>query len=90
MPSSTMPTREFWGHQAIRRWVAKEMVGDKVTLEITEIINHHTTTIIRARYDGEFDKTHLPPGDLIMTNYFTIQDNQITSLIVIRNTPPIY
>jgi hypothetical protein len=78
--------REFWGTDAIRRWVAKEMVGDKVTLEVTEVIAHHGETIVRGRYDGEYDKTNLPE-ELIMTNYFTVRDGKITSLIVIRNTP---
>lgn len=82
--------REFWGIDAIRRWVAKEMVGDKVTLEVTEVIDHYGDTIVRARYDGEFDRTHLPAGDLIMTNYFTVREDKIVSLIVIRNTPADY
>jgi ketosteroid isomerase-like protein len=76
--------REFWGIEAIRAWVAKEMVGDKVTLEVTEVLNHHDQTLVRARYDGEYDKTNLP-DELIMTNYFTVRDGKITSLFVIRN-----
>ena len=79
--------REIWGAAAIRRWVAKEMVGDKVRFEVTEVIHHYGDTIVRARYDGEYDKTNLPPGDLILTNYFTVRDNKIVGLIVIRNTP---
>jgi hypothetical protein len=78
--------REFWGSDAIRRWVAKEMVGDKVTLEVTEVIDHYGDTIVRARYDGEYDKTNLP-DELIMTNYFTVRDNRIVRMIVIRNEP---
>ena len=78
--------REFWGNDAIRRWVAKEMVGDKVTLEVTEVIDHYGDTIVRARYDGEYDKTNLP-DELILTNYFTVRDNQIVRMIVIRNEP---
>ena len=78
--------REFRGAAAIRRWVAKEMVGDKVTLEPTEILDHHGDTIVRARYDGDYDKTGLP-DELIMTNYFTIRDAKIVTLIVIRNQP---
>ena len=76
--------REFWGTEAIRAWVAKEMVGDKVTLDVTEVLNHHDQTLVRARYDGEYDKTNLP-GELIMTNYFTVRDGKIDSLFVIRN-----
>jgi ketosteroid isomerase-like protein len=78
--------REFWGTDAIRRWVAKEIVGDKVTLEVTEVIDHSDETIVRGRYDGEYDKTNLP-DELILTNYFTVRDGKIVSLIVIRNTP---
>ena len=76
--------REFWGTEAIRAWVAKEMVGDKVTLDVTEVLNHHDQTLVRARYDGEYNKTNLP-GELIMTNYFTVRDGKIVSLFVIRN-----
>ena len=79
--------REFWGIEAIRRWVAREMVGDKVTLQVLEVLDHYGDTIVRARYDGEYDKTNLPPGDLIMTNYFTVRDGKIITLMVIRNTP---
>ena len=78
--------REFWGLDAIRRWVAKEMVGDKVTIDVTEVLDHHGETIVRGRYDGEFDRSNLP-GELILTNYFTLRDGKIVTLIVIRNTP---
>jgi hypothetical protein len=78
--------REFWGTEAIRRWIAKEMVGDKVTIEVKETLDHYGTTIVRGSYDGEFDKTNLP-DELILTNYFTVRDGRIVSLVVIHNTP---
>ena len=81
--------REFWGSEAIRRWVAREMTGDQVTIDVTEVIDHHGDTIVRGRYDGTFDKTNLPE-ELILTNYFTVRDGKIASQIVIRNTPPAY
>ena len=80
--------REFWGTEAIRRWVAREMTGDQVTIDVTEVIEHHGDSIVRGRYDGTFDKTNLPE-ELILTNYFTVRDGKIASLIVIRNTVPI-
>jgi hypothetical protein len=81
--------REFWGTEAIRRWVAREMTGDRVTIDVTEVIEHHGDTIVRGRYDGTFDKTNLPE-ELILTNYLTVRDGKIASLIVILNTPPAY
>ena len=81
--------REFWGSGAIRRWVARELVGDRVTVEVTEVLDHRGETIVRGRYDGDFDKTNLP-DELILTNYFTVRDGKIVTLIVIRNTPASY
>jgi len=78
--------REFAGTAAIRRWAAKEIVGDKVTMEVTEIVDHYGDQIVRARYDGQYDKTNLH-GDLILTNYFTVCDGRITSLVIVRNEP---
>lgn len=76
--------REFWGTHAIRGWVEKEMVGDHVTLDVTEVIDHHGDTYVRARFDGDYDKAGLP-DPLIMTNYFSVRDGKIVRLYVIRN-----
>ncbi len=54
---------------------------------MTEVLDHHGDTIVRGRYDGTYDKTNLP-DELILTNYFTVRDGTIVSLIVIYNTPP--
>src|SRR5271156_5224892 len=40
--------REFVGIDAIRRWVAKEMVGDKVTIEVREVLDHYGDTVVRG------------------------------------------
>ena len=81
--------REFWGIEAIRRWAARELVGDRVTVAVTEVLDHYGDTIVRGRYDGDFDRTNLP-GELILTNYFTVRERKIVTLIVIRNTPASY
>ena len=81
--------REFWGIEAIRRWAARELVGDRVTIEVTEVLDHHGDIIVRGRYDGNYDKTNLP-DELILTSYFTVRDGKIVTLIIIRNTPASY
>jgi hypothetical protein len=81
--------REIVGLDAIRRWAEKELVGDSVTMDVTEVIDHHGDTIVRARYDGSYDKTNLP-DDLVLSNYFSVRDGKIVSLVVIKNEPSTY
>ncbi|MCU1415447.1 MAG: hypothetical protein JWN80_2787 [Microbacteriaceae bacterium] len=81
--------REFSGIDSIRRWVEKEMVGDSVTIDVTEVIDHYGDTIVRGRYDGTFDKSNLP-AELILSNYFSVRDGKIVSLVVIFNQPAGY
>src|SRR5208282_3536118 len=59
--------REINGVDAIRRWAEKEMVGDHVTMEPLEVVDHYGDTIVRSRYDGTYDKTNLP-AELVMSD----------------------
>jgi hypothetical protein len=76
--------REISGIRAIRRWVEKEIIGDRVTMEVTEVLEHHGDLIVRARYDGEYDKTNLPK-ELILSNYFKVRNDKIIWLIIVFN-----
>ncbi len=78
--------REFAGSAAIRRWVAKEMVGDKVSIEVREVLGHHGDTIVRGAYDGDFDRSGLP-DEIVLSSYFGVRDGKIVSLIVVFNQP---
>jgi hypothetical protein len=60
--------REINGIEAIRRFVAREFVGDHVTVDVQEVVDHYGDTIVRAKYDGTYDKTNLP-DELIMSSY---------------------
>ena len=77
--------REFAGSGAIRRWAEKEMVGDKIQIEVREVLDHHGDTVVRGSYTGDFDKTGLP--ELVLSNYFSVRDGKIVSLVVIFNQP---
>jgi hypothetical protein len=82
-------SRKIQGLDAIRAFVAKEIVGDHVTMDVTEVIDHHGDTIVRAIYDGDYDKTDLP-DPLILTNYFSVRDGKIVSLMTILTKPSEY
>ncbi len=81
--------REINGIAAIRHWVENEMIGDSVTVDVTEVVGHYGDTIVRGRYDGTYDKTNLPEN-LVLSNYFSVRDGKIVSLIVIFNQPSSY
>jgi limonene-1,2-epoxide hydrolase len=81
--------REISGIDAVRRWAEKEMIGDHVTMEPLEVVDHYGEIIVRSRYDGTYDKTNLP-GELVMSDYFSVRDGKIVSLKVIRNQPSPY
>ncbi|ACU71718.1 conserved hypothetical protein [Catenulispora acidiphila DSM 44928] len=81
--------REIWGTDAIRAFLAKEFVGDRVTMKVREVVDHHGDIIVRAEYDGDYDKTGLPEP-LIMTSYIALRDDRISSLTIIRNQPSPY
>jgi ketosteroid isomerase-like protein len=82
-------SREMWGPHAIRAFMAKEMVGDHVTMQVREVLDHYGDIIVRARIDGTYDKTNLP-DELVLTSYFGICDDKITSLTIIANQPSPY
>jgi hypothetical protein len=82
----TDASREFRGTDAIRGFVEKEIVGERVTMEVVEAFDHHGDTIVRAAYDGDFDKANLP-DPLILTNYFSVRDGKIVSLVTILVKP---
>jgi hypothetical protein len=81
--------REIVGIDAIRRFVEKEIIGDRVTMDVREVVDHYGDTIVRARYDGTYDKTNLP-DELILSNYFIVRDGKIVSLVIIFNQPSPY
>jgi hypothetical protein len=81
--------REFRGKDAIKAWAQRELVGDRVTIEVREVVDNYGDTVVRCAYDGDYDKTNLPPGELILSNYFGVRDGKITSLLVIRNEPAV-
>ena len=81
--------REIWGTESIRAFMAKEFVGDHVTMEVREVVDHYGDILVRARFDGTYDKTNLP-DELVMSSYFGLRDDRIVSLTVIFNQPSPY
>ena len=82
--------REFRGIEAIRRFLEKEIVGDNITMEVREVVEHYGDTIVRAAYEGDFDRTNLPDGDVVLSNYLSVRDGRIVSLVTVNHRPAEY
>ena len=78
--------REIWGADAIRKLIDNEFIKFKVTMDVREIVDHYGDIVVTAKYDGTYDL----PGEVVMSNYFSIRDGKIVGLSIILNQPSPY
>ena len=52
---------------------------------LAPVLAGHIAAVNAFDEDAIYDKTNLP-DELVLTNYFTVRDGKIVTLIVIRNT----
>jgi hypothetical protein len=76
--------RDYWGKAAIRDWAERDIIGDRLTISVTKIVNHYGNFIVTANVDGNFDKRGLP-DPLVLAFYFTPHHELIVQLIILRN-----
>lgn len=76
--------RDYWGKIAIREWAERDIIGEKLTLEVTDVIEHYGNFIVTAKVDGSFDKRGLP-NPFVLAFYFTVNGNRIVQLMILRN-----
>lgn len=76
--------RNFWGTAEIKKWSDKEMIGDKVTFEIDEMVEHYGEYIITALTDGAYDKTK-SPDPTYLDYFFSVSGDKIVRMIVTKN-----
>ena len=76
--------RNFRGVEEIKKWSDKEMIGDKVTFEIDEVIEHYGDYIITSLTDGKQDKSKAP-DPTYLDYFFTLREDKIVKMIVIKN-----
>jgi len=76
--------RDYWGKPAIREWARRDIIGDRLTMNITKVIDHYGHFIVTADVDGNYDKRGLP-DPLVLAFYFATQSDLIVQLIILRN-----
>ncbi len=75
---------EFVGGDAIRAWAEREIIGDRVTMEVTEAAQRGNAVAVSAVVRGNFDKTGLPDR-VVLTSYFTVSGDRIVQLVIVFN-----
>jgi len=76
--------RDYWGKTAITEWATRDIVGERLTMNVVKVINHYGNFIVTANVDGDYDKRGLP-DPLVLAFYFTPQSDLIVQLIILRN-----
>ena len=55
--------RDYWGKSAIREWAKRDIMDERLTMNVTKVINHYGNSIVTANVDGNYDKRGLPDPD---------------------------
>ena len=76
--------RDYWGKLAITEWAKRDIIGVKLTMNVTKVINHYDNFIVTANVDGRYEKRGLP-DPLVLAFYFAAQRELIVQLIILRN-----
>jgi hypothetical protein len=76
--------RDYWGKPAIREWAARDIIGVRLTMDVTTVIEHYGSFIVTANIRGKFDMTGLP-DPLVHAFYFAVHGDWIVQLIILRN-----
>jgi hypothetical protein len=74
--------RDFWGHAEISAWLAREIVGEQVKLDVLRAKRHYDAVILHARISGNFETPGLAqpmPVDM----HFTVQGSRIIRLLIL-------
>jgi hypothetical protein len=76
----------YAGKKAVKQWADEAMIGDRVTMHVVDAGRHYECCIVGANVDGDFDKAGLP-DPFVLTFYFSLFQDKIVRLIVLRACP---
>ncbi|WP_375157844.1 nuclear transport factor 2 family protein [Bradyrhizobium sp. RDT46] len=75
--------REYSGATAIRQWAVRDVIGERLTMAVTNVVERHCNLSVTANVDGNFDKRGLP-DPLVVSFYFSTCNDLIVQLIILR------
>ncbi len=74
--------RQFNGLAEIEAWSSKEVIGDRVTLDVVAVAERDGQTVVTTQVDGNFDKTGLP-NPLYLDHHITVLGDKIARLTIL-------
>jgi hypothetical protein len=80
--------REYRGKGEIRAWAERDMIGNRITMYVVSVFKRPGIAVVAANVDGEFDRNGLP-DPLVLSFYFTVHNEKIVQLIILRNEPEV-
>ena len=75
---------EYWDEPGITAWARREIIGQRLCIQIRNAVRNHDQTVVEAAIDGMFDKRGLP-DPLIVTFYFSTRHDHVVQLVILRN-----
>jgi hypothetical protein len=76
--------RDYWGKASVSEWAERDIIGERLTIDVIEVVEHYGSFIVTANVDGNYDKRGLP-DPLVLAFYLTPHDDRIVQLIILRN-----
>lgn len=76
--------QQWRGRTQLSEWAERDVIAQRLTLRPTHWIQHYGHCVVAAHADGNFDKRGLP-DPLKVVLYFTLTDDKIVQLIVLRD-----
>jgi hypothetical protein len=77
--------QNYWGKEVIAAWVARNIIGERMTIKVTNIIQHYNYSIVTVHVDDIFEKPGPPGPILLYFSFFTSRQKKITKPIIFRN-----
>jgi hypothetical protein len=78
--------QEHWNREGITDWARRQVVAQRLSIDVRRIVRNGDHTAVTAEVDGSFDKRGLP-DPLVLTFYFSTSGGKIVQLLIQRNEP---
>ncbi|MBK5263806.1 MAG: nuclear transport factor 2 family protein [Alphaproteobacteria bacterium] len=74
--------RPFWGKSEIAQWSAAEFIGKNITMEVSNVVDHHGDLIVNAWVDGSYSPD-AGSERLELSFYFVVRDDKIVKVVIL-------